>query len=334
MTTQTFRRFEVDRQTDGQIVTRVAEQALTALAPGEVRIRVAWSSLNYKDALAASGSPAVIRQFPAVPGIDAAGEVLESRSPRFSPGDEVLATSYDLGVTRPGGWAEVLDAPADWIVPLPPGLTPREAMLLGTAGLTAGLCVAALLAHEVAPDQGDVLVTGASGGVGSLALRLLAQLGFRVMASSGKKSLHETLLRWGAAEVLTRDGVRDESEKPLLAARWAGVVDCVGGRTLATAIRQTRPGGCIAACGLTGGPELPLTVMPFILRGVTLAGIDSAYCPYERRARIWKLLASDWKLAALDEHVTEARLEDLDSLVAKMLHGQSSGRVIVQPGQK
>jgi acrylyl-CoA reductase (NADPH) len=331
MTNETVRFFEVQQPSPGEITTRVATGGLSPLAADEVRIRVHWSSLNYKDALAATGNPAVIRKFPVVPGIDAAGEVLESRSPRFSVGDKVVATSYDLGVGRPGGWAEVMDAPGDWIVPLPAGFTPREAMLLGTAGLTAGLCLEALLAQGVEPNQGEVLVTGASGGVGSLAVRLLAKLGFRVVAATGKEALRETLVQWGAAEVISREDVCDRSDKPLLKPRWSGVVDCVGGVTLATAIRRTVPRGCVAACGLTGGADLPLTVFPFILRGVTLAGIDSAFCPHDRRARVWNMLASDWKLASLEEKVTEASLEDLPALVDRMLRGELAGRVIVHP---
>jgi putative YhdH/YhfP family quinone oxidoreductase len=323
--------FEVQKHPSGEVANRVAAGELGPLPAGEVRIGVQWSSLNYKDALAATGNPAVVRTFPIVPGIDAAGEVLESRSPHFAVGDQVIATSYELGVSRPGGWAQVMDAPSDWIVPLPSGLSTREAMLLGTAGLTAGMCLEALLAHAVAPNRGEVLVTGASGGVGSLAVRLLAQQGYRTVAATGKASAREALLRWGAAEVISRDAVYDASDKPLLKPRWSGVVDCVGGVTLATAIRQTLPGGCVAACGLTGGANLPLTVFPFILRGVTLAGIDSAYCPYERRARVWNLLASDWKLANLEENVTESRLEDLPALVEKMLRGEVAGRVIVNP---
>jgi acrylyl-CoA reductase (NADPH) len=330
MSQRTLRCLEVRKNAAGQVELAAAQRPLTTPGGGELLIRVAWSSLNYKDALATTGHPGVVKRFPLVPGIDAAGVVVESRDARFQQGDAAIVTSYDLGVARDGGWGEYLHAPADWAIPLPAGLTAREAMILGTAGLTAGLCVQALIDHGVTPASGDVLVTGASGGVGSLAVRLLAQLGFPVVAVSGKLAQAKQLQRFGAREVLSRAAVVDTSSKPLLPTRWAGVVDTVGGATLATAIRQTLPNGCIAACGLVGGDELPLSVYPFILRGVTLAGIDSAYCVFERRAAMWNKLAGEWKLKHLEEGVTEATLDELPHFAARMLKGEVAGRVIVK----
>lgn len=318
---------------NGHPTTAIVQRPRPKPAPGEVLVAVAWSSLNYKDALAASGHPGVVQRVPHVPGIDAAGTVVASHDSRYLPGEKVIVTSYDLGVGRDGGWSEYVCVPGDWIVPLPDGLSLMESMMLGTAGLTAGLCVEALVQHGVTPQSGEVLVTGATGGVGSLAVRLLAHLGYHVVALSGKGNQREMLQRFGAREILSRDALDDTSKKPLLKARWAGVVDCVGGTPLANAIRQTKPGGCVAACGLVGGTDLPLTVYPFILRGVTLAGIDSAYCALDRRTAIWRKLASDWKIPTLGESVTTATLETLPLLVTRMLRGELAGRVVVTLAQ-
>lgn len=326
---ETLRCLEVTPGEGGHPVAAIAYRSRPAPGDGEVLIRVRWSSLNYKDALAATGNRAVVTRFPHVPGIDAAGTVVSSRAPGFSPGDEVIVTSYDLGVGRDGGWSEYLCVPAQWIVPLPAGLKLMESMILGTAGLTAGLCVNALQQHGVLPGEGEILVTGATGGVGSLAVRLLAHLGYHVVAMTGKGTLAPLLTSFGAREVLNRDALVDTSNKPMLKARWAGVVDCVGGTMLANAIRQTKPLGCVAACGLVGGAELPLTIYPFILRGVTLAGIDSAYCPHSLRERIWHRLATDWKLPNLGESMTVVTLDALPLLVARMLRGEVVGRVVV-----
>ncbi len=331
MTTQTFSACVVRRSEQGEIAAAVESLPLPAPAAGEVLIRVAWSSLNYKDALAATGHPGVVSKFPQVPGIDAVGEVANSNDARYQLGDAVLVTSYDLGVNRHGGWGEYVCVPADWVLPLPQGLTAREAMIYGTAGLTAGLCVQALLQHSVTPQSGVVLVTGATGGVGSLAVRLLAQLGYRVVAVTGKSHHHALLKQWGAGEVWGREALAPASQKPLLNPRFAGVIDSVGGATLVSALKQMRNNGCVAACGLAGGAELSLTVFPFILRGVTLAGIDSAWCDYGRREQIWGHLASDWKPDNLAADVAEVDLAGVLSYVPKILRGEVTGRVIVRP---
>lgn len=329
MLAETLRCLEVNSNEGGSPVASIRNRPIPDPADGEVLVRVAWSSLNFKDALATTGHPALALKFPHVPGIDAAGTIVRSRAPGFSPGDQVIVTSYDLGVGRAGGWSEYIAVPAAWVVPLPEGLSTFEAMILGTAGLTAGMCVDSLQQHGILPGEGEILVTGATGGVGSLAVRLLAQLGYHVVAVTGKANLAEMLTRMGAREVLTREELDDSSNKPLLKARWAGVVDCVGGTMLANAIRQTKPLGCVTACGLVGGAELPLTIYPFILRGVTLAGIDSAYCPHALRTKVWNRLATDWKLANLAESVAVVTLEALPALVARMMRGELAGRVVV-----
>lgn len=330
MNQSTFTCYLVEKNQEG-VHGAISQQPLDHLPEGEVLIRVAFSSLNYKDALSATGNPGVTRNFPHVPGIDAAGQVVESSSSDFSAGDEVLVTSYDLGVSHWGGWAEYVRVPAKWVVALPEGLSPRQSMIYGTAGLTAAMCVQALQKHDVQPDSGEVVVTGASGGVGSLAVMLLAQLGYQVTAVTGKTTLHDRLLKWGAKSVIERSAVDDTSGKPLLKTRWAGAVDTVGGNTLATLLRSTNNGGCVAACGLVGGVELPITVFPFILRGVTLAGIDSAYYPKKLRSEIWQKLARSWKLDELEEIATEIDLSQIDQHVQKILQGEIVGRVIVSP---
>jgi acrylyl-CoA reductase (NADPH) len=266
-----------------------------------------------------------------VPGIDAAGEVVESSSPQFRAGDPVLVTGYDLGVKRWGGWAGYARVPADWVVPLPSGLSLRQSMVYGTAGFTAALCVGALQDHHVAPGEGEVVVTGASGGVGGFAVMILARLGYRVVAATGKPQARQRLAKWGAARIIGRAEVSDEGKEALHSARWAGAVDTVGGTTLATLLRQTKGGGCVSACGLVGGADLPMTVYPFILRGITLAGIDSVWRPHSQRIEIWRKLAGDWMPEGLDLLAAEIGLNQLKHYVAKILDGQIIGRVVVAP---
>jgi putative YhdH/YhfP family quinone oxidoreductase len=273
----------------------------------------------------------VTRKYPHVPGIDVAGTVESSATADFQPGDQVLVTGHDLGQNTWGGWGGFVRVPADWVLRLPRGWTPRAAMAYGTAGLTAAQCVEALRHGDVTPDRGEVVVTGASGGVGSLAVGILAKLGYRVAAVTGKPAAAELLKRLGATTILSRSDVVDASNKPLLAARFAGAVDTVGGATLATLLRSTDRHGVVAACGLVGGADVATTVFPFILRGVTLAGIDSVECPRAQRERIWTNLAGDWNVPIVDELTTEVKLAGVAEQVGKILKGEVMGRVVVRP---
>lgn len=321
----------VRRNDDGQISSGVEQITLDQLPPGEVVIQVACSSLNFKDALACQAHPGVVAKLPHVPGIDCAGRVVASESDEFCPSDPVLVTGYELGAPRWGGWAEYVRVPAEWVVRLPPDWTPEEAMTYGTAGFTAAQCVMALEHHGVQPDSGEVVVTGSTGGVGVVAVALLAKLGYNVAAVTGKPE-HEKLLKdLGASRILKREDVDDASGKPLLAERWAGAVDTVGGRTLATLLATTHHRGCVTACGLVGGVELPTTVYPFILRGVTLAGIDSAKCPRGPRLEVWRRLSGDWRLDNLTAIRREITFAELPATVKEMLAGGAVGRTLVRP---
>ncbi len=321
----------VRRSADGRVSARVEPVTHDQLPDGDVLIRVAYSSLNYKDALACQGHPGVVRSFPHVPGIDCAGVVVKSESSAYRPGDEVLVTGYELGAGHWGGYSAYVRVPADWVVRLPAGLTLREAMIYGTAGFTAAQCVTAILERGIQPDRGAVVVTGATGGVGSVAVAILAKLGYDVDAVTGKTDHHDFLRRLGARKILARNDVLDASDRPLLAARWAAAVDTVGGKPLATILRSIDHRGCAAACGLVAGAELELTVYPFILRGVTLAGIDSAKCPRPQRLEMWQKLAGPWRIEQLDELANEITLDELPEYVEKILAGQLVGRTVVAP---
>jgi putative YhdH/YhfP family quinone oxidoreductase len=326
-----FRCYLVEQDMDKKISARIAELPISQLPDGEVLIRVAYSSLNYKDALGATGHPGVVRRFPHVPGIDAAGTVLESRAPEFSAGDNVLVTGFQLGAPAWGGFSELIRVPAAWVVPLPPGLSPRESMIFGTAGFTAALSIQALREGHIEPTHGEIVVTGATGGVGSMAVAMLARLGYPVAAVSGKATARDYLTRLGASSIRDREAVHDASNKPLLNARWAGAVDVVGGNTLATIIRSTKRAGCVTACGLVGGAELHLTVHPFILRGVRLIGIDSAEYPIDRRAALWRNMAGPWRPADLEMLVAETvDLDHLEPHIQEILAGKVQGRILVK----
>lgn len=299
------------------------------LPPGEVTIRVRYSGLNYKDALASRGHPGVVRTFPHVPGVDAAGEVLDSDVPEFQPGQQVIVTGFGLGAAQWGAYAERIRVPAAWVIPLPRGLSMRQAMIIGTAGMTAVQSIAALEHAGITPDRGEVVVTGANGGVGSFAVAILARLGYQVAAVTGKNP--ELAKKRGASRTMTREEILDKSNAPLGKAHWAGAVDSVGGETLASIIRNTQQYGCVTACGLVGGVELPLSVYPFILRGVSLVGIDSVHVPLPERQRLWSLLAGSWSPGDFDSFVDcEVELADVEPQIERILRGETTGRVIVR----
>ncbi|MBL7043893.1 MAG: YhdH/YhfP family quinone oxidoreductase [Pirellulaceae bacterium] len=329
MLPDTFRCYLVKKTGKDQIESVVEVRPAHELPAGDVLIEVAYSSVNYKDTMAAKGHPGVARKFPHVPGIDAAGTVVASTNSDYQAGDQVLVTSYELGVERWGGWSQYVRVSADWIVPLPQGLSLADSMALGTAGLTAGLCIRALQHHDIRPDAGDVLVTGATGGVGSLAVVLLARIGYTVVAVSGKPDRAEWLRELGASKVLGREEVLDDSKRPLLKARWAGAIDTVGGTMLASLLRSVKNEGCVAACGVVGGAEVGTSVYPFILRGVTLRGVDSAWCPMQRRREVWDLLSGDWRLESLDSISETIGLDDLTEKVEQLHTGSHVGRTIV-----
>jgi acrylyl-CoA reductase (NADPH) len=325
--------FLVEKDENGNLHRGLSHRTNDDLPPGDVLVRVHFSSLNYKDALAASAHPGVVRKLPHVPGIDAAGVVVESTSSKFQPGQEVVITGYELGAGQWGGWAQYVRVPADWIVPLPAGLSLKETMILGTAGFTAAQSVHAIQLNGVNPEDGEIVVTGATGGVGCLAVRLLSRLGYTVVAVTGKQELQPRLKEWGATRVVGREHVLKDQKRPLLSARWAGAIDTVGGDTLATIIRETKPYGVVAACGLVGGEHLPLTVHPFILRGVTLAGIGSAGLPYDRRLEIWRKLSDLWRLDNLESLATTIALPQIEQSVQAILRGQIVGRTVIDLSQ-
>lgn len=306
----------------------VVERNLDQLPAGEVLVRVHYSSLNYKDALSATGNRAVTRVFPHTPGIDAAGVVEASSVEGFAAGDEVIVTGYDLGMNTYGGLAEYIRVPASWLIKRPSGLSLREAMILGTAGFTAGLCVGKLLRAGLQASDGDVLVTGATGGVGSVAVKLLSQLGYRVVAATGKAEQAEFLQQLGAAEVIDRKVLSEGTERPMLKPRWAGAVDTVGGDILFNVVKSLNYGGSVACCGLTAGTDYAGNVFPFILRGVNLLGVDSVELPLVAKASMWDMLSLQWKMD-LEPLVEEISLEQTPQAIAQILAGQQKGRVLV-----
>ena len=312
----------------GKTIARVVELAVEDLAAGEVVIRTAYSSINYKDALAITGAGKVIRRFPCVAGIDAAGTVMASSDARFKAGDEVIATSYDLGVSHDGGLAQVVRAKADWVVPLPAGLTLFEAMALGTAGYTAGLAIELAEKNDLTPQAGKVLVNGATGGVASLCIDMLSRLGYSVTALTGKQAEAEYLRGLGAAEVLDRNTL-ELGTRPLEKTLWAGAFDSVGGDQLGWLTRTMQPSGVIASFGNAGGIELKTTVLPFILRGVRLIGVDTGYTPMPLRRKVWERLATQLKPRHLDAIAQTIALADVPSYCTRMLQGQIRGRAVV-----
>lgn len=299
-----------------------------SLPEGDVRVRVAYSTLNYKDGLAITGKGPIVRNFPMVPGIDFAGEVLESASPDFKVGDQVLLNGWGVGENHWGGLAQQARVKAEWLIPLPKGFTPRQALAIGTAGYTAMLCVMALQKHGLRPNDGEVLVTGAAGGVGSFAITLLSKLGFAVVASTGRATEAEYLKKLGASEIIDRVAL-SEPGKPLAKERWAAVVDSVGSHTLANACAQTKSNGAVAACGLAQGMDFPATVAPFILRGITLYGINSVTVPRDKRIAAYEQLSQLVDLKTLDEISHEISLEESLKYADDLMAGNVRGRLIV-----
>lgn len=326
---ETFRAVVVDRQ-DGRTVWRIEEVPVDRLPEGEVLVEVHWSTLNYKDALALTGAGKIIRTFPFVPGIDLSGIVRESTDPRWKPGDRVVLTGWGVGERHWGGLAQLARVRGDWLVPLPEGLTLRDAMTVGTAGFTAALCVMALERMGVRPEQGDLVVTGATGGVGSIAVALLARAGYRVVAVTGKASEEAFLKELGAAEVMDRRPLAEPTPAPLESQRWAGGVDTVGGTVLANILKAVQYRGTVAACGLAGGAELHTTIYPFILRGVRLYGIDSVYSPQDERLEAWRRIARDLPVDLLRRLATEVPLEKAPELAPAFLEGKVKGRIVVR----
>lgn len=320
----------VNETESGTYSRNIVRRSLKDLPANDVLINVKYSSLNYKDALSASGNKGVTKKYPHTPGIDAAGIVVESTSDRFNSGDKVIVTGFDLGMNTPGGFSQYIRVPAQWVVKLPEKLTLKESMIYGTAGFTAALSIHKLLESNVNPSSGEILVTGATGGVGSVAVKILSKLAYDVVAVTGKTEARNMLIQLGAKDVVLRNELYDETGKLLLKGRWAGVVDTVGGPLLETAIRSVKYGGAITCCGNVASHEIHTNVYPFIIRGISLLGIDSVMCPMELRNQIWNKLADAWKPYDLDGHIQEISLYDLNDKIDQMLKGKSKGRIIVK----
>ena len=329
MAEKTFRAMVVREEKDGRFSRKVEERTISSLPPGDVLVKVRYSSLNYKDVLSAIGNRGVTKDYPHTPGIDAAGVVEESSDPGFKPGDAVIVTSYDLGMNTSGGYGQYIRVPVGWVVKLPRNLTLRESMIYGTAGFTAALSVHRLVEHGIKPDQGTILVSGATGGVGSIAVSILVKAGYQVAAVNGIVDETAYLRTLGAREVISIEEATDTSGRPLLKARWACAVDTVGGIMLSTTIRSLQYGGAVTCCGNVGSHDLPLNVYPFIIRGAVLVGIDSQNCPMPMRQTVWDRIAGEWKLGHLDQITTETSLEGLGEKIDMVLEKKHRGRTIV-----
>jgi len=324
-----FQALVVSENDSGNFSRAIEERYTNDLPEGDVLIQVRYSSLNFKDALSASGNRGVTKKYPHTPGIDAAGVVAWSRDNRFAVGTEVIVCGHDLGMNTPGGFGQYISVPAGWVLPMPMSMSFKKTMQIGTAGFTAAQCVSALIDSGIGTLDGPVLVTGATGGVGSVAVALLSYLGFTVTAVTGKEHEHAFLRQLGAQNILNRQQATVGADRLLLRERWQGVVDTVGGNMLATAIKSTRYDGTVTCCGNASSGDLPINVYPFILRGVKLVGIDSAECPCERRERIWDKLAGEWQIPHIEEMSRTITLQELDASIDKMLQGEVRGRIVV-----
>lgn len=325
-----YQAFVVREQEDGSFTKGIETKSTQELPDHEVLIQVKYAALNYKDALSSSGHKGITRNFPHTPGVDACGIVVSCKTDDFNAGDEVIVTSYDFGMNTSGGFQEYIKVPAQWPVKLPEGMSLEESMILGTGGFTAALSLYKMEQNGQNPDMGPILVTGSTGGVGSMAVNILAEQGYQVIAASGKKESHEYLKGLGANEILSREDVNDTSGRPLLKSKWAGAIDTVGDNTLATCIKACGRNGSIAVCGLVESHKLETTVYPFILNGVNVLGIETAETPRNIRLKIWELLASSWKPKQLALMKKVIRLNELSDAIDLMLQGKSKGRIIVQ----
>lgn len=322
--------FLVEKIGDKEFVADIKEVAIPKCGENEIVIKVTYSSLNYKDALSSVGNPGVTRNFPHITGIDVAGTVYESTSPIFKVGERVLVTGYDMGMNTNGGHAEFVKIPADWVARIPDAISDKEIMTFGTAGLTAALSINELIDNGVKPESGSILVTGATGGVGSIAVSILSKIGFNVVAISGKEEKIEYLKRIGASEVILRDTFNEEAKKPMMGEKYAGVVDTVGGEVLANALKYIKYDGVATCCGLTSSHELNTNVFPFILRGVRLIGIDSVECKLEKKQAAWEKIASRWKINTLSSITNEITLNEVKDAYSLLLAGKAVGRYVVR----
>jgi putative YhdH/YhfP family quinone oxidoreductase len=327
MENSSYKALIVEELEKNKFISQIKNANVNNLPEGDVLIRVNYSSLNYKDALSATGNRSVTKQYPHTPGVDAAGIVEESRVDLVKKGDRVIVTSYDLGMNTAGGFGQYIRVPGDWVVKLPEGLSLKQSMIFGTAGFTAGMSISKLT-RTIRPEHGEILVTGATGGVGSLAAGMLSHIGYSVTAVSGKTDT--TLLNsLGVKNIIARNEFLVNTKPPILKAQWAGVIDTVGGDILATAIKSTKPDGVVTCCGNVASPDLPINVFPFILRGVSLLGIDSQHCPMKFRSTVWKKLATDWKFDMLESIYEEIFLDQLNDKIQRMLKGELKGRTVV-----
>ncbi len=325
-----FKAYWVTEETDRSFRSQIVERLTSDLAQNGILIKVNYSSLNYKDALSARGNKGITRIYPHTPGIDASGTVVESDSGNFKPGDQVIVTGYDLGMNTMGGFGEYINVPAEWVVPLPEGLSLKESMMLGTAGFTAALALHHLIRCDQKPEDGPILVTGATGGVGSLSVAIASKLGFEITAATGKSTMHEYLFKIGAKQVIDRKDVDDQSGRMLLRAQWAGAIDTVGGNILATVLKSLKPHGNAASCGNVASPLLNTSVFPFILNGVNLLGVNSATTPMPLRAELWKKLADVWKPDFTAIKTKVVGLDDLNYNIEKILKGKITGRIVLE----
>ncbi|MCX4024790.1 YhdH/YhfP family quinone oxidoreductase [Endozoicomonas sp. SM1973] len=326
----TFKALWVQQNAVSKFFTQeVVERQIDQLPAGEVLVKVHYSSLNYKDALSAKGNKGVTKHYPHTPGIDAAGEVVESATQDWQPGDKVIVTGYNLGMDTPGGFGQYIRVPANWVFSLPEGISLYDAMALGTAGLTAALSLTKLQQMGVMPDSGEVFVTGASGGVGSLSIALLAKLGYTVAACTGKLEQAEYLSQLGATKIIDRETAFEGVDRPLLSEQWAGAIDTVGGDILFNVIKSLKYGGSVASCGLVASPNFQVNVFPFILRGVNWLGIDSVELPLNTKQQMFTKLADEWRIPLLDKIVHEITLEELPHFIESMFKGRLVGRVVV-----